>query len=71
MIKWPQNRWPKDKKFKELGAWVQENLVQGCEGICLRLFTNALGWSKEEVVVFCAKAKTDMKDTNIHAYWPM
>ena len=71
MIQWPQNPWPKDKKFKELGAWTQENLVNGCEGICLRLFTAALGWTKEEVDVHLMKVRTDMKDTRIHAYWPM
>ncbi|KAF5581685.1 methyltransferase [Fusarium pseudoanthophilum] len=30
-----------------------------------------LGWSPEEVEVFLAKVRTDMKDRRIHAWWPI
>lgn len=31
------------------------------EGICLALFTRALGWTKEEVDMFLIRVKSDMK----------
>jgi hypothetical protein len=30
---WPQNLWPKGKMEKELGMWVQENMVSGIEAM--------------------------------------
>lgn len=71
IYRWPQNRWPKDKKFKELGMWVLEDLGGGLEGLSLALFTRVLGWSKEETEVFLAGVRQDMKNTRIHAYWNM
>lgn len=66
---WPQNRWPKNKKFKELGMWHLENLCGGLEGISLALFTRVLGWGKEETDVFLTTVRRNMKDTKIHAYY--
>ncbi|KAF1918679.1 S-adenosyl-L-methionine-dependent methyltransferase [Ampelomyces quisqualis] len=68
-VKWPINTWPKDKKFKELGKWVSENFNWGAESMCLALFTRALGWSIEEVQVFAAAMRADLKNRKLHAYW--
>jgi hypothetical protein len=70
-FRWPMNRWPKEKKYKELGMWTQENFVSGVEAMSLALFTRGLGWTYEEVVVFVARVRADMKDGGIHAYWPI
>lgn len=70
-FRWPQNRWPKDKKYKELGMWTQENFVSGVEAMSLALFTSGLGWSLDEVRVFVAMVRNDMKNMKIHAYWPL
>ncbi|RDW77591.1 methyltransferase-containing protein [Coleophoma cylindrospora] len=69
--KWPQNRWPKQKKFKELGMWTSENFNMGLEGMSLALLTRGLGWSLQEVNVLCAHTRLDMANTGIHAYWPI
>jgi hypothetical protein len=71
IYKWPQNRWPKDKHFKELGMWVLEDLGPGLEGLSMGIFTRILGWTKEETDIFLATVWRDMKDTKIHAYWNM
>ena len=70
-LKWPINRWPKEPKYKELGMWTQENFVSGIEAMSLALFTRMLGWSREQVMVFITQVRKDMKDTKIHAYWPI
>jgi hypothetical protein len=96
--KWPQNTWPKDKKYKELGTfdplhdlpylvtlyqgvlywansqvgmWTVENMTTGLQGLSLALFTRGLGWSPEELEVFLADVRKDMKTTRYHAYWNM
>ncbi|OBS25028.1 hypothetical protein FPOA_05564 [Fusarium poae] len=71
VYKWPQNRWPKDKKYKELGSWTLENISSGLEAISNALFTRVLGWSKPELDVFLANVRKDIKNTSIHAYWPV
>ena len=68
-IKWPINSWPKDKKHKELGRWVSENFAWGCESMSLALFTRALSWSVEEVQVFMAGVRQDLRNRKFHAYW--
>ncbi|KAI8186723.1 putative methyltransferase tdiE [Colletotrichum sp. SAR 10_86] len=67
-FKWPTNPWPKDKKFKELGYWHNENLLEGWEAICMAPLTRALGWTKEEVQVLMAQNRKEFNDRSIHAY---
>jgi hypothetical protein len=69
IYKWPSNRWPKDKKFKELGMWALENVEPGLEGLSMAIFTRALGWSKQETEVFLMGVRKDLKNTKIHCYW--
>lgn len=67
--KWPTNTWPKDKHHKEVGLWALENFRWGCESMSLALFTRALGWSADEVKVFMAQVRGDLKNRKYHAYW--
>lgn len=70
-FKWPTNRWPKDKKYKELGAWNNENASTAIEALTMAPFTRGLGWSREQVEVFLIDLRKDWNDPKIHAYWPM
>ncbi|EEU37404.1 uncharacterized protein NECHADRAFT_101990 [Fusarium vanettenii 77-13-4] len=70
-FKWPTNRWPKDPKYKELGAWNNENSNILLEGLTLAPFTRGLSWSVEEVELFLVKLRKDFNDPKIHAYWPI
>ncbi|KFA75919.1 hypothetical protein S40288_05842 [Stachybotrys chartarum IBT 40288] len=69
--KWPSNTWPRDRNYKELGLWAYSNLGGGLEGLSLAHFTRGLGWSREETLVYCAETRKEMKNPNIHAYWPI
>lgn len=71
IYKWPTNKWPKDKKYKELGMWNHENVTPALEGLTLGMFTRVLGWQREEVEVFLADVRRDMRDLRIHAYFPI
>ena len=86
MFRWPQNKWPKDAKLKELGKssrpfrklrtnetgmWLCENFTSGLSGLSMALFTRGLGWTPEETEAFLVTVRKDMKDTKIHGYYTM
>lgn len=59
-----------------LGIWTQQNALDALEALSLAVFTRpvgqgGLGWSKEEVEVFLTGVRKDIKNVNIHSYWPM
>lgn len=68
---WPMNWWPAREHYKDLGKWCYYNIAGGLSGISMRLFTKNLGWEQAEVEAFLAEVRKDMKDRNIHAWWPM
>lgn len=70
-FKWPTNRWPKDRKNKEVGLWTLANIDRGLEGLSMALLTRGLGWTKEEVVAYLPGVRKDLRSSRIHAYWPM
>ncbi len=69
--KWPSNTWPKNKKYKEIGAWNHENIKSGISGFMMAAMTRGLGWTKGDVDILAARAKRDLADRSIHCYWPM
>lgn len=70
-LKWPLNQWPKDPHYKEIGAWVRENLHNGAEGLLMALFTRCLGWTRDEVLAAAVEFRHALKDTRTHGYIPM
>lgn len=70
-FKWPIGVWPKEKYFKDLGYWYYRNLDIGLEGLLMALLTRGMGWTKEEVLVYCARVRPVLRDPTIHAYLPM
>ena len=74
--RWPMNKWPRDRKYKQLGMWNLENMLSGLAAVSLAIFTrpveeNGLGWSQVELEVLLATVRNDFKNTGIHAYFPM
>lgn len=69
--KWPTNSWPKERRHKELGVWMNENLHEGWEAICMAPLTRVLGWTREEVEDLVAQNRQEQDDRSIHAYYSM
>ena len=65
----PIGLWPKDKKYKEIGAWNLMCLQEGLEGIIMRVAVDVMGWTPEEVSILAAKVRTALKDKSIHAHY--
>lgn len=68
VFKIPINGWPKDPRFKMVGRFWADSLVQGLQGFCLALFTRVWGWSKDEVEVYLVPVRQAIMDRNVHAY---
>lgn len=71
VYKLPCGPWARDKRLKILGVWEQHNLLQNLEGMTMRLFQKGLGWSEEEILVFSALLRKDIRNLNYHGYWPL
>ncbi|EFR01251.1 hypothetical protein MGYG_04255 [Nannizzia gypsea CBS 118893] len=64
----PLGTWPKDKHLKVVGAF---NLLQHSEGLggIANLPLIKKGWSPEEIQVLLSKARGDLRNRSIHAYF--
>lgn len=48
---------------------MQVSLEQDLEGYVLYMASQLLGWSKEEVAVYCAQFRREMRSGNFNAYF--
>ncbi len=64
---WPCGTWAKGRYFKQIGAMTRQNLLNGVEGMSLKVI-GSLGWTPEKIRELVAEVKKDMQDPNIHSY---
>ncbi|KAL8716096.1 MAG: hypothetical protein Q9225_006223, partial [Loekoesia sp. 1 TL-2023] len=57
----------REKQQKTVGSWNLVQIEDGLEAFTLRLFTQTLGWQKEEVQVLLANVRKDMRNPKVHA----
>ncbi|KAM0414564.1 hypothetical protein ACHAPT_013598 [Fusarium lateritium] len=69
--KMPIGAWPKDPKLKEIGRYQSIQQIQAVESYTPRIYSTILGWKEEEVQVYVAKVKKELKDPSIHLYAPI
>lgn len=65
----PLGTWPKDKHYKQIGAYNFLQMQQGLEGIALATLTRSGEWTLEEVQVLVAKARQDLRNPRIHGQY--
>ncbi|RMX81812.1 hypothetical protein D0869_06528 [Hortaea werneckii] len=68
IMKRPNNDWPRDPRWKEIGKFCCLNYLEGLEGFTIAPFTRVLGWKKEEVDVFLAQVRKEMVSRKIHGW---
>ncbi|KAF1991871.1 S-adenosyl-L-methionine-dependent methyltransferase [Aulographum hederae CBS 113979] len=68
---WPVGRWPRDEKMKEWGMWCQMNFLEGVHGFTMGFVSRGLKWSKEEIEVFLADVRKQVKNVSSHIYIPI
>lgn len=54
---------------KEIGAWNLLTLMEGLEGLSLRLFVDVLGMTRDEVFLLTAEVRKGLKDKSVHAQY--
>ncbi len=64
----PVGRWPRDKKLKEIGVFTQHSLEKDAEGYVL-FMANTLGWTREQIMVYLAVFKQEMRSGLYKAYY--
>ncbi|KAL2005366.1 hypothetical protein VTN00DRAFT_2577 [Thermoascus crustaceus] len=65
-IRLPLGTWPKDKRFKTIGAWNLMQVESGFEAAAMALLTRFHGWSTDEVKILAARTLKDARDRSIH-----
>ncbi|RSL49825.1 hypothetical protein CEP54_012244 [Fusarium duplospermum] len=71
IFKIPIGPWPKDPKLKEIGKYQIIQQIQAVESYTPRIYGTVLGWKDEEVQVYVAKVRKELKDPSIHLYAPI
>jgi hypothetical protein len=66
----PLSAWAKGKYYKELSVYSQRNLLNGIEGMSLKIM-GAMGWSAEQVRDFLPAVREDIKNKKLHLYIPL
>lgn len=70
-FKLPIGPWPKQKRLRDAGLLQLSAMLEGIEGLSLRLLKFYDGWTIEELKVLLAKVRTELKDPGCHAFWPL
>jgi hypothetical protein len=68
---WPVGTWAKDPKLKTLGIWARENFLSVLQGLSMAVMTRGLGMTPQEVEIFLAEVRAEVKTRKVHCYAPM
>lgn len=66
----PMGSWPKDPELKKTGMMNLVQMLEGVEGFSLKSM-EAMGWTRNEIEVFLASVRREMKGTQFHSYIPL
>lgn len=69
--KMPVGPWAKDKRLREAGLFNMVGMCDGLSGLSLRVFTQILGWSVEEMELLLMRVRAEWRRKGIHSYLPM
>lgn len=68
-FKAPIGSWPQDARLKEIGTYAQATLEQDIEGYVLFLASVVQDWSKEELDVYIAQLRRELRSGKLHPYY--
>jgi hypothetical protein len=67
---WPTSSWAKGSYYKQIGALFQADMLNGLEGMSLKVI-GTLGWTADEIRDLLPGVIKDLQATSITAYVPM
>ncbi|EPE05846.1 methyltransferase domain-containing protein [Ophiostoma piceae UAMH 11346] len=68
LVKVPSGPWPADPRLKEIGLYAQHAVDSDIEGFIL-FFTNVQQWSREQVQVYIAHLRKELRSLKHHVYY--
>ncbi|KAI1393036.1 S-adenosyl-L-methionine-dependent methyltransferase [Hypoxylon trugodes] len=68
-LKTPIGPWPEDENQKLIGQFSRLALDRDIEGYLNYIWTKVMGWSTEEIAVYAAHLRRELRSPNIHAYY--
>ncbi|RPB12153.1 S-adenosyl-L-methionine-dependent methyltransferase [Morchella conica CCBAS932] len=67
-IKIALGTWPKNKAQKDLGFYMRQHMIDGCDSISLAVFTRFLGMDKDDVKKLNNQFRKDLLNRSYHSY---
>ncbi|KAI1773385.1 S-adenosyl-L-methionine-dependent methyltransferase [Hypoxylon cercidicola] len=67
-FKCPLAPFPRTPHMKEVGMFARSAMEEGMEGFALYLFTDALGWTPEQVTVYLSRVRKELRDRRKSPY---
>ncbi|TEA12223.1 Secondary metabolism regulator LAE1 [Colletotrichum sidae] len=67
----PVGLWPKDPYIKDLSMHNMVQLLEGMEGLSLRLFYGVLGWTEKELLALLAQVRNEIKTGVVHTIFDL
>ncbi|KAJ4289303.1 hypothetical protein N0V88_007054 [Collariella sp. IMI 366227] len=68
-FKTPVGDWPLDRHQKRIGMWSKTTLMTDIEGYILYIWNAVMGWSREEVLVYIAHVKLQLRTKNLNPWF--
>ncbi|KAJ9136622.1 hypothetical protein NKR23_g9742 [Pleurostoma richardsiae] len=65
----PIGGWAEDEKLKEMGSVSQVSLGSDLEGYVSFMANLLLGWNTEQVIVYCAQFRRELRSGKCHSYY--
>ena len=70
-FKMPIGPWPKDPKLRQAGIFGLVNLLDGLHGLSVKIFTELLGYSTEELEILLMECRQEVRKRSVHSYYPV
>ncbi|KAI0179058.1 S-adenosyl-L-methionine-dependent methyltransferase [Hypoxylon sp. FL1284] len=70
-LKAPLGSWPADEKQRQAGHFLRLGLYQDIEGFLVMMWTSIMGWSIEEIQVYAAHLRRELRSKSMHPYYKM
>ena len=68
LYKAPLSPWPADRRYKELGRWMNVQMMDSLEAYSLALFTRVLKWEPERLRALLDGVRADLRNLDYHMY---
>ncbi|KAI1324669.1 S-adenosyl-L-methionine-dependent methyltransferase [Xylariaceae sp. FL0255] len=69
-LKTPLGGWPADPKQKEIGLYNRLAVEQDIEGFIVYMWTTVMGWTKDEIRLYAAHLRKELRSSAYHSYYP-